>query len=401
MHVLHDDQSTTKTAFRQTLYTKQPNFSILKVMLQSIYLPHSTYLALGLVLGILFINYKLILISLILLSIGALKFKKITTVVLNFFLVGIFLGWALYKWQISNFEKFKQQINHQTFNVTGTVVDYEKNDLNRFKYKLTIRTTKFQNNNKTIHINKFLTIYTQKFPPIYVGEKVLLKSLNFNFATKNFYFENFLIKNQICATVFVPVLDFEKNKKHKTFSLERYKRNILKKINFKMDNPTKIMFNSIFLGNKNHDRIMLNKIRNKFQTWGIVHYLARSGLHLVIINIIWQNLCNILQFPSITCNIMILLLMLAFAILSWTALPFLRALIMIIGYQICHLGLLQIHLLHILNISCILMLIYNPISIFFLDFQLSFLLTYGLVFLNELSYMKSKTLPKHSVAYKS
>lgn len=168
-----------------------------------------------------------------------------------------------------------------------------------------------------------------------------------------------------------------------------------------MSNSTKIMFNSIFAGYKNSHQNQFNELKNEFQTWGIIHYLARSGLHLVIISTIWQVICTILQIPIIFSNLIILLFMLLFYALTWSALPFMRALIMIVCCRICHALKLQVHLLHILNISCIFTLLNNPISIFFLDFQLSFLLTYGLIFFNEISYMKNKHFPKNSIDCKN
>lgn len=167
-----------------------------------------------------------------------------------------------------------------------------------------------------------------------------------------------------------------------------------------MSLPTKIMFNSIFIGHKNDHKSAFNQLKNNFQTWGIVHYLARSGLHLMIISTIWQTICTVLRIPITLSNLIILLFILLFWILTLSGLPFIRALIIIFCYRICHLLKLQVHLLHILNISCILTLVNNPISIFFLDFQLSFLLTYGLIFFNELSYVNNPPFSNKSIDYK-
>jgi ComEC/Rec2-related protein len=171
----------------------------------------------------------------------------------------------------------------------------------------------------------------------------------------------------------------------------------MRKINSKMTLTTKAAFNSIFLGNKLWYKKELGKIKNNFQVWGLIHYLARSGLHLVIIATIWQSVCVMIQVPIIISNVVVLFFMIIFSLLSWPALPFIRAFIMLASYKLCNFFELQTNLLHILNISCILTLLNNPTSLFFLDFQLSFSLTYGLVLFNEISRIKNYNVLKSSI----
>lgn len=353
--------------------------------------PFSTYIVVGLATGICFFNFKIGLLLFILTSLIVFIYQKISPTNFNLLLISLMSGYYLYHRQISIFHDFKNTINHKTFNVTGLVVDYEKTPGNLFKHKLTVQTTLFSNSNEKINLTKCICIYTQKFPTAYVGDEILLENLRFNFASNN-HFEQFLIKNNIAATVFVTTLNFKKvacpSISRATTFLKKYKRSILKKINLKMNHPTAAMFNSIFLGNKSCNKLEIVKLKHTFQTWGIIHYLARSGLHLVVIGAIWQILCNVLQIPFVLSNVIISLFMIIFCLLSWSALPFLRALIMIICYRICRFWKLQIHMLHLLNLSCIITLLHNPISIFSLDFQLSFLLTYGLIFSNELLSLK-------------
>ena len=328
-----------------------------------------------------------VLISLLLLF-GIITFiKKQWLPRITYSLLSIVIGYYSYHKQIYDFNTFKHQINNQTFQVLGVVTDYTKNEGSLFRHRLTVKTISLKNETEQINSKKDIYVYTQKYPKAYIDNLILTSDIKFHFSNDH-HFQDFLIKNQIAATIFTPILSFKKINKPSKISITRYKRALLKKINAKMTANTKLMFNSIFLGNRSGNKADLNLLKNEFQTWGIIHYLARSGLHLVIISSIWQTMCSILQIPIIISNIIILCFMLIFYLLTWSALPFVRALIMIICYRICHFFELQIHLLHILNISCILTLLHNPISIFCLDFQLSFLLTYGLVFFNEIAYLK-------------
>lgn len=373
-------------------------------MLKDICLPFSIYLVIGVISGIYFFNFKKFYLLIILLSSLILFiYKNISIINFNLFLISILAGHCSYHKQISDFYRFKKQIDQKIFDITGKLVDYEKKPENFFKHKLTVQVELFSSQTEKLAVSKNIYIYTQKFPAVYVGEKIILENLRFNFPA-NKHFEQFLIKNNVAATVFIPTLNFKKiasPKNNLVTFLKKYKCNLLKKINLKMNSATKTMFNSIFLGKKTHNKTQFTALRDNFQAWGIIHYLARSGLHLVIIGAIWQFFCNALRLSFISSNIIILLLMLIFYLLSWQALPFIRALIMIVCYRICRFYQLQIHVLHILNLSCIIILLSNPIALFFLDFQLSFVLTYGLVFLNELSHLKRQLAPKYSIAYKN
>lgn len=376
-------------------------------MLKSIYLPFSFYIVVGFLFGIYLYSTKILLIALIMCVFIFCYLEKFSIRNSSLLIISIFVGNYCYNKQISSFQNFKNQINHHNFDVTGCVIDYTKNSNNLFKHRLTIQAETFSNQIKSFKITKHLYLYTQKSPAVYIGDEILIKDLKFNL-TDNGCFDNFLIKNNIAATIFTFKLNFKKKSNStNTFSilkiknlLKKYKNHLLKKINLKMNKQTATIFNSVFLGYKINHSFEIKKLKQSFQTWGTVHYLARSGLHLVIISTIWQTISNLFKIPFIFSNILMLFNMLIFYLLSWSAIPFWRALIVIMCNRIYQLWHLPIHPIHILNISCILMILKNPISIFFLDFQLSFLLTYGLVFLSELSYMKKQTLLKHSIAYK-
>lgn len=368
-------------------------------MLKFIHLPISSYIVIGIAIGICVKNLILLALCLVFITIFFIK-TQWSLKIFKTLLFSIVLGSLLARLQINYFNDFKSQINQKTFNISGTIIEYEKIENSFFKHKIIIQANLLKSLTKQMIVNKKFAIYTQKYPKLYLGDQVVLHNLKFNFSN-DLHFEDYLIKNKLAASIFVNSLDFKVLKTRPEFLLNKYKLNLLKKINLKMSNTTKIMFNSIFAGYKNSHKAALNNLKNAFQTWGIIHYLARSGLHLVIISTIWQTICSVLQVPIIFSNVIILLFLLLFYVLTWSALPFMRALIMIICYRICHFLKLQVHLLHILNISCIYTLINNPISIFFLDFQLSFLLTYGLIFFNEISYMKNKPIPKNSIACKN
>lgn len=364
-------------------------------MLKFLHLPISFFIAVGLAIGTCHTNLFFLCTGLLFITVFFVK-TQWSYKIFSALLFSIVLGYYLASLQRDNFDCFKSQINQQFFDITGTVVEYERIENSIFKHKLIIQASLLTNPNKQLLVNQKIAIYTQQYPRAYVGEQIILHNLRFNFSSDR-HFQDYLIKNQLAASIFATSLDFKVLKTNNFFCLKQYKRRLLKKINLKMNTATKVMFNSIFAGYKNDHKTEFNLLKNEFQTWGIIHYLARSGLHLVIISAIWQTICTMIQIPALFSNLIVLIFMFLFCALTWPALPFIRALIMIACYRACHFLKLQVHLLHILNISCIYTLINNPISIFFLDFQLSFLLTYGLIFFNEISYMKNKQHANNSI----
>lgn len=363
-------------------------------MLKRIHLPLSTHSAAGLFFGIcaIYINFILLCCCLLLITTVFIK-RQWSLKIFSTLLLSIVIGNYLHQQQINEFHDFKSKVNLNSFNVAGTVVDYNRIDNSAFKYRLIFCTDLFENQNKKINANKLIAVYTKKLASINIGEQIILKDLNFNFSGET-NFENYLIKNQLTASVFTSELSFEKTKLAPAWSFAKYRQMLLKKINYTMSDRTKIMFNSIFLGYKPENKNETLELKNKFQFWGIIHYLARSGLHLAIISTMWQTICTVLTIPILYSNLITLFFVLLFYLLTWSALPFIRALVLIACYRVCHFLEIQVHLLHLLNLSCIAILIYNPIALFFLDFQLSFILTYGLVFLNEITHAQKMSFPR-------
>lgn len=359
-------------------------------------LPPSTLVVIGLISGICLAHTGLFLaITSVLVAISTL-YGKPTVKFTATLSLSMIIGIAIYQNQVFRFQAIQKQLGAHKVNLVGTVIDYTRVENNLFKHRLTIKTDLISNQFQQPSKQDFtLYIYTKKFPRAYLGDLILIKNLVLR-PNSDQQFQFFLIKNQINASTFIPNLDFKKiyNPNQPTFA--KYKRYLLKTINNKMSAQTKVMFNSIFLGNKLQDKNQINHIKHNFQTWGIVHYLARSGLHLVIISTIWQTVCRTIWLPLIASNLIILLFIAIFSLLSWTALPFMRALIVIVIYRICQLCHLQLNLIHALNISCIILIFANPISLFGLDFQLSFFLTYGLVLFSQiLRAHKGTNLPKN------
>ena len=140
------------------------------------------------------------------------------------------------------------------------------------------------------------------------------------------------------------------------------------------------LFSAIFLGKKNKTQTY-DKSKDQFKIWGISHYLARSGLHLVIFIMIWHLILCLFPIPFRWKQSILIALALIYALLSWSSVSFIRALTVFMLYKIATIFEIQMHIVHSITLACLFTLLYNPAHLFFLDFQLSFALTFALAWL--------------------
>jgi len=147
------------------------------------------------------------------------------------------------------------------------------------------------------------------------------------------------------------------------------------------------MLSAIFLGNKSYNN---KEQRALFNQWGIAHHLARSGLHLMIIIVLWSTLAAILPINFYIKQLILLVLTLIYFHMSWASIPFYRALWAFLLHRLCLLLRIHCHMLHCLALVCLMCLAYNPIQLFFLDFQLSFALTFALIMINHLEIIHQR-----------
>jgi len=118
--------------------------------------------------------------------------------------------------------------------------------------------------------------------------------------------------------------------------------------------------------------------RQQFERWGVSHMLARSGLHLAIFTACCAYALRYIPCSLIIRDLCILTCTLIYAMCSWMSVSFLRALHMICGMYVCRSLQIPYHAEHWVMWSALMLLCYNPLHLMFLDFQLSFLVTWAL-----------------------
>lgn len=297
-------------------------------------------------------------------------------------------GVFLYNNQESYYDNFYEQIaENSSYDLIGTVTDIQQLQQKHYSHLITVNKNHFLNNKQPpISVDWSVTLYANACSNIRVGDTILFSNVRIK-KQKNSSstFKYYLIKQNIITTIFLP-----KNFEHillyrPQFSINRSifnkKMELYNRLKSKMARKTFTFFSSLFLGNKQHNYFQ-EQLREQFKFWGLSHYLARSGLHLIIFIFLWKLFLCFLPLPYLIKKSALILIALIYFLLSWSSTSFLRAFFSFLLYCLFLLFNQQINGLHLLSLVTFVILILNPTQLFFLDFQLSFSLTFALIWFN-------------------
>lgn len=305
----------------------------------------------------------------------------------------ILVGGFAYRHQQTSHATFYNSIIDDPFDMIGTVTHSMPIHQGHIKQRLTIQVNaiKKTNQNNWQQINKSIHLQTAQIMDAQVGDLVEITNLVCKPSKKN-SFDTYLIKEKIAASVFSQAPEW-KLVHRPMFSPRRFihntSSNLTKTLQKKLPKETFSLFTSLFLGDTSTCKKQLEHTRDQFRAWGIMHFLARSGLHLIIFIAVWQSLLCLIPLPFLLKQLIMLLLSLIYFALSWSSISFMRALYTFILYKICTLHKRPFHLVYLLSLVCFFVLLDNPMQLFFLDFQLSFTLTFALAWFNQISSRKN------------
>jgi competence protein ComEC len=271
--------------------------------------------------------------------------------------------------------------------VIGTITSIEKAQHKQYRYAISVKISHYLNNDQ---INPYdipwnLQCYSKHHPKVQVSDNIQINNATLNTKSKD-SFSLFLIKEGIHATAFLPfnsISLIERPAFSLTRSIHQIRANLLENISKKCSNNTITLIASIFFGNRLSVKERYSELKELFCNWGIVHFLARSGLHMVIFILFLQLILQWIPIPFLIKQCMMICLSLLYTILSWQSISFARAFCSFLWYKVSHICGLQTDVIHIITMLSCLFLICNPMLIFFLDFQLSFGLTCILAITNH------------------
>ncbi len=268
--------------------------------------------------------------------------------------------------------------------IMGEVYSFSYHPQSRFPYCTTVYTLSMCTHDSERKAHYFVQVYSRNKPTAKISDIVYIHDLNFK-QPANEAFHYYLMKEGIAATAFKEnahiSIEIQTN-----FSLNRQlfnaRENLFNSFQSKLSRQTFSLFAAIFMGEKTALKQDKNRLEAPFKQWGIVHYLARSGLHLVIIVSLCELLLRFIPLAFALKQCILLITVLFYFLLTWPSVSFLRALLIFLLYKCCVLFRISDHFLHLLFLCCLFLLLYNPLYLLFLDFQLSFGLTFALAWLN-------------------
>lgn len=150
------------------------------------------------------------------------------------------------------------------------------------------------------------------------------------------------------------------------------------------------LYSLVFLGKKVPANKKLNDIKQHCKSWGISHHLARSGLHLVAFVLIWEKILYYMPLAWWVKQLIIILLTFLYFLLSWSSISFIRSCLVFAAYKSSSLLSQQSLSIHIMGCITFIVLFINPYNLFFLDFQLSFGITFLLSWITHVQTVKNR-----------
>lgn len=338
------------------------------------------YAALGMPLGILAAHYSPIpfgtsqIVGVLIFVCAALYTKRRFDFIISIFLIAGLVGALIYQQQRATF--LQRNTWYQTNTIDALAII---NDITTKKDKtclwLTVNKTRYNSNQPWQNANDTVLLCTNNPLVLDIDDQVYLESI-----MCVPHAQATITKHELAGTAFFAKTIILKHHPH--FSSSRWFKHqrlaLWRSLQTKLSPATFHLFSTIFLGKTTNDTLQ-EELRQHFVRWGLAHYLARSGIHLIMILLLLNAFLRLIIFSYRLRAIIVVLVCLLYALLSWPSIPFTRAIFAICVYQGCHLIRVPIDSLHILHLTLLACLIFNPASLFFLDFQLTFALTYVLI----------------------
>lgn len=299
----------------------------------------------------------------------------------------LFLGcWRSY-YSYATFEGFPFNEFRQPVTITGIITGSSYSSKGRMRHCLTLFAKEARTANDTVKpINHTIQVYLARKPALAVGDRIAIHDIKLA-TTNNSAFKEHLIKEGVLASLFLTHFSYTLVSRP-FYSVHRWlwelREKLVHNVSKKLSPSIHAFFCAIFLGNRSINKQKVEIISDQFKQWGAVHYMVRAGLHLVMFVGIWFSLLSFIPIRFATKQIVMILICLLYYVLSWSSIAFMRALLTFLFYKGITLFNLNTHSLHIITLVTLLVLFVNPMQLFFLDFQLSFSVTFALAWFNHM-----------------
>lgn len=279
---------------------------------------------------------------------------------------------------------------NKTISLNGCITSIDQTKNSRLPQKISFCAEQLISNKKTIPITNSFFVYG--LPDTFrVGDRIHLKNIVIC-PSANRSFEFYSFKEGMSGTIFARASQAQLTTRP-VYSISRFiqetRNSMLTQISETIHGESKNLVYTIFFGNRVQEN---STTKTPFKQWGISHYLARSGLHLVMLIVLWRLLLSLIPLPFFIKELLLLWCIMFYSVMSWSSISFTRAFLIFLGIKMATFLKKPIHYVHHIFIVCLAVLIHNPFQLFFLDFQLSFGLTLAIAWLNHLRFIKEQQI---------
>ena len=284
--------------------------------------------------------------------------------------------------QYSNYHTSKQLLN-QRVTVEGPITQITSTALHKNQTTIFVQTSCITHNKTKQPISKKIALFIPTSSiTFYENQIIKIHNCKLNQPCNKEY-ERYLIKENIWSIAHSKA---EAIQVLKAMPLSQ-RQLISQKLQSRLPSSTQQLFTPLFLGLKEKKLELLEK-QHLCSYWGISHHMARSGAHLIILLVLLITLLHYVQLPNRYQYLLYGLLLFGYSSISYSTISFLRALWMSLLYAICKICKVIPSSSHILMLTTLCIALCNPMQLFFLDFQLSFGITYIIIWFFNL---KNKT----------
>jgi ComEC/Rec2-related protein len=325
----------------------------------------------------------------------AYRSKEARLDALAIILIWTCIGWSAAYLETRPFYNLYPADQQTKLTLLGTVTDYSYCAHIRYPHRLTIALEQITRDSTKTPFDGSVHIYTNhrsSEQPFALGTRLNIATIKLRKPQEKF--ARYLIKEGLLGSLFaehntITIIDTPYSFNCSLWLHEK-RTVLLDCITDKLTPHQAALFGALFVGNKTSYKKEVETIQTQFRYWGVSHIFARSGMHISLIIGIILYLLFLIPMPynaKIVCATLIGLL---YALLSWPTISFTRALIMFLWTNYCILARRYSSTLHLLGITTMLVLLWHPLNLFFLDFQLSFALTGALIWICTQIAKKSK-----------
>lgn len=313
-------------------------------------------------------------------------------------LISFLLGAFIQQRHAHMYTFWQQFIQNNPLHITLTITDEDikQHSFLRYVYTGTITEILCTETGKRFYPHYTILLYTYKKMPISLGNSIKLFQYSLDKKSSS-SIHHFLKREGVIATFVKKSLNFgicSSRHYSPTYSLHTYRIQHTHHLRKKLSRLAYQLYSLIFLGKKPFITREFLYIKHSCKAWGILHHMARSGLHLIACIGIWEKILRYIPTYNFIKHILLLLFSLFYYFLSWPTISFARSLIVFILYKLAALSNNQILSIYNISLITLFMLFHNPYIISFLDFQLSFGITFLLAWINHVTILRNRKLIK-------